>query len=422
MSFVEKSGKNRWRVRYWRDDGTHGSIPGFPTRAAAEAHARDLDTDRRHGAFVDPHAGTLTLASWADTWFDALDVAPATLAQYRSLIRNHILPRWGSAPLNTITGSAVHSWAKTLRTQGYAPATITTITKIVSMLLGDAAEERLIPANPIRPQRRGRRHHHTVTEAAWATPEQALRVALNATALTGPTTGLLMITAAWTGARWGELTGLHRHNLHLHPAAGPHSDATGQLVIDPHRGALHEVDSELFLGPPKTAESARTIALPPFLIELLTRHLTGHQHPYVFVNPDGGFLRRSNFSRRAMRPAADGHTPKTPTGHRPAVPGVRDGLTFHGFRHSHKTWLIADGIPDVAQARRLGHRIPDKIQHIYSHVAPELETRLLEGLEQRWTHALRTVATPPTGSVLSAHLALTPGTAPPVDPAHQAAS
>jgi len=110
----------------------------------------------------------------------------------------------------------------------------------------------------------------------------------------------------------------------------------------------------------------------------------------VFVTPDGAFLRRSNFARRAMRPAADGTT------HRPrpaiAVPPVARGLTFHGFRHSHKTWLIADGIPDVAQARRLGHRIPDKIQHIYSHVAPEVDTRLLDALQHRWTTALATPA------------------------------
>ena len=305
-------------------------------------------------------------------------MAPATLAQYRSLTRTHVLPRWGATALNDVSGIAVNVWAKKLRAR-YAPATVKTIVKILSMMLADAADERLIPINPIRPQRRGRRHHQPVTEAVWVTPEQALTVALNAARLTTPDLGLLMITAAWTGARWGELTGLRRTNLHLH------TDDTGYLDIDPRVGALHEVNGQLFLGPPKTAESARTIALPPFLVTLLRQHLHGHRHEFVFLTADGAFLRRSNFSRRAMRPAADG------TPHRPrpavAVAPVAPGLTFHGLRHSHKTWLIADGIPDIAQARRLGHRIPDKIQHIYSHVAPELEARLL--------HAL--VSIPPVG-------------------------
>ncbi|WP_236793453.1 hypothetical protein [Amycolatopsis sp. GM8] len=34
--------------------------------------------------------------------------------------------------------------------------------------------------------------------------------------LGGPTARLLIITAASTGCRWGELTGLHRNNVDLH--------------------------------------------------------------------------------------------------------------------------------------------------------------------------------------------------------------
>ena len=77
------------------------------------------------------------------------------------------------------------------------------------------------------------------------------------------------------------------------------------------------------------------------------------------------------------------------------------GLTAHGLRHSHKTWLIADLIPDVAQAKRLGHRIPDKIEHIYSHVAPEVETRLLDALQRRWNDALLAVTGIQTDTVPS---------------------
>ncbi len=391
MSFVERSGRNSWRVRYWRDDGTHGSLPGFPTRKAAEAKAREIDTDRRRGAFLDPDAGTITVAEWAQSWFPAIDVGPATMSQYRSVARNHILPRWGSCALNDVTGIAVRVWAKKLRTDGYAAKTVSTIVKVFTMMLADAADERLIPVNPIRPQRRGRRQHEVAPEAVWATPTQAVRVALNAARLAGPDAALLMLTAAWTGARWGELTGLHRDNVHLQLDPAGVDASAGCIVIDPRRGALHEVDTQLFLGPPKTAESARTIALPPFLVELLAHHLSTHSFGPVFTGHAGAFFRRSNFSRRAMRPAADGtaHRPRPPI----VVPAVAPGLTFHGLRHSHKTWLIADQIPEVVQSRRLGHRIPDKIQHIYSHVAPELEARVLDTLQQRWTAALAELAT-----------------------------
>jgi hypothetical protein len=41
------------------------------------------------------------------------------------------------------------------------------------------------------------------------------------------------------------------------------------------------------------------------------------------------------------------------------------------LRHSHKTWLIADGIPEIAQAKRLGHHLANRLVEVYSHVAPE---------------------------------------------------
>jgi hypothetical protein len=250
MSFVERSSRSTWRVRYWRDDGTHGSLSGFPTKAAAEAKARELDADRQRGQFIDPDAGTLSLADWTTTWFDALDVAPTTRAQYRSLIRTHILPRWGTTALAEVSGTAVNTWIKKLRDGGYAPATVSTILKVLSMILADAADERLIPANPIRRPRRGRRHHHAVAEAVWVTPEQALQVALHAARLTTPALGLLVITAAWTGARWGELTGLHRDHTHLNPHSAPGGTraGTGSFTIDARAGALHEGDQQLFLG------------------------------------------------------------------------------------------------------------------------------------------------------------------------------
>jgi integrase len=59
------------------------------------------------------------------------------------------------------------------------------------------------------------------------------------------------------------------------------------------------------------------------------------------------------------------------------------GLHFHDLRHSHKTWLIEDGVPEIAQAKRLGHRLPG-VRGIYSHVSTAVEQRLVDGLQQRW--------------------------------------
>jgi integrase len=204
-----------------------------------------------------------------------------------------------------------------------------------------------------------------------------LRITLQAAALAGECAAILIISAAYTGARWGELTGLQRTNVHLDD---------GCFVIDPDIGALHEVDGKLTLGPPKTASSARTFTLPPFLVDMWRYLLELHDHPHIFVSRDLQLLRRSNFSRRVMRPAADGNLKRADP--RVRTQPIREGLVFHGLRHSHNTWLIGDGIPEVGRARRLGHEIPDKVREIYDHMAPEVETRILVALQQRWENSL----------------------------------
>ena len=141
----------------------------------------------------------------------------------------------------------------------------------------------------------------------------------------------------------------------------------------------------MWLGPPKTSASARRIALPPFLIDLLGAYLGSHNCPQVFPTVDGGWQRRSNYSRRVLRPAVDGNLHIADP--RVRCEPVQPGMTFHGLRHSHKTWLIADGAPEIAQARRLGHHLDNRVVETYSHVAPEVEAKLLRGLEDRWHHA-----------------------------------
>ncbi|OXM56078.1 multidrug DMT transporter permease [Amycolatopsis thailandensis] len=376
MAWVEQTGQASWRVRFRRAAGSVGSVPGFSTRGAAEAYADDMETDQRRRVWIDPAGSRMTLGSWVERWFPVQDVDPRTVDNYESYLRCHVLVRFGVMPLGEITALDIDAWVKESMEAGYATATVASWVKLLSMILNDAVEQRLIPANPVRQRRRrGRRCRTIARERVWASPEQVLRIADQAGVLGGQVARLLVITAAWTGCRWGELAALHRDNLDLD---------TGRLVVDPEVGSLHESRGRRWLGPPKTPSSARTIALPPFLVRLLRRHLETHPFEFVFTNACGSWLWRSTFDRRVLRPAIDGVR----------KPGVRvypvcPGLTFHGLRHSHKTWLIAGGAPEIAQARRLGHHLSNRVVEVYSHVAPEVETRLLADLQRRWNKATR---------------------------------
>jgi integrase len=168
--------------------------------------------------------------------------------------------------------------------------------------------------------------------------------------------------------RWGELAGLARANTHLDD---------GLIRVDPEVGALHEVGAQLYLGPPKTRDSARDIHLPPSLVAKLKTQLDSHDHDLVFTGARGGLLRRSAMSRRVFAPAVNGER-------RANLPPVIAGMHFHDLRHTHKTWLIEDDIPEVAQAKRLGHRLPG-VRGIYSHVTPTMIQRIVDALEHRWT-------------------------------------
>ncbi|MBO0884832.1 MAG: hypothetical protein J2P17_31775 [Mycobacterium sp.] len=300
MAWIEKLGPRSWRVRYPRDGGGYGSVAGFDTKKAALDYANALEADRRRGSWLDPNAGKITIAEWAPLWLDTLDVETRTDENYRSRIRNHILPRWGTTPLADITGRATALWIKQLRNRR-ARSTVDGITTVFGMMLDDAVDERLIAANPLRhrPKRGRRREHQPMpVERIWATPEQVIWVADQAVSLSNDITWLLIVTTAWTGARWGEMTGLHRRNTHP-------DDRT--IAIDPDVGCLHEGAHGLWLGPPKTPSSARTITLPPFLAALLREHLKSHDHEFVFTTPRGCWLRRSDFVRRVFRPAVDGN-------------------------------------------------------------------------------------------------------------------
>jgi integrase len=120
---------------------------------------------------------------------------------------------------------------------------------------------------------------------------------------------------------------------------------------------------------------------------MLTAALDTHDHPMVFPGARGGYQRRSNFNRRAWTPAVAGDPDA-------GIPPILAGMHFHDLRHTHKTWLIEDGIPEIAQARRLGHRLGG-VRGIYSHVTPAMRQRMVDVLETRWKSIQhRTPATP----------------------------
>ena len=384
MAWVEQCGNRSWRVRFRRDDGTIGAIRGFATKTAATEHANTLEADQREGRFLDPAAGKITLSEWSQDWLEALDVAIRTEDVYRSLLRRHILPRWGDHGLVDISGIKAAAWAKELRDRGYSATTVTAVTKLLSLLLADATEERLIAANPIRARRRGRRRTERRTERLWATPSEVLAIADNAARLpnAGPAAAVLIVTAAWTGDPVGRD---RRAATPQHPPRPPRRDR-----LSGHRPAHGGDDRVQPRGRARPTQDRRVRphhhrcprSWSRCCADIWTRMGSGS-----CSSPPAGS--RTATATSAAAPCARPWTAPCDRARATVqLAPVKPGLTFHGLRHGHKTWMIADGVPEVAQARRLGHILGDRIRETYSHVAAEVDTRLLAGLQDRWDKAV----------------------------------
>ena len=67
---------------------------------------------------------------------------------------------------------------------------------------------------------------------------------------------------------------------------------------------------------------------------------------------------------------------------------VRRALTPHGLRHSKKTWMIEDGIPEILAELSLGHEVPG-MRGLYSHVSEQMRQELKDKLQARWEESLR---------------------------------
>jgi len=62
---------------------------------------------------------------------------------------------------------------------------------------------------------------------------------------------------------------------------------------------------------------------------------------------------------------------------------VLTGLTPHGLRHGHQTWLDDLGIRYVLQSERTGREVPG-MRGVYSHITQRMRDELTSGLQELW--------------------------------------
>lgn len=370
MAHVEKrtrNGKTAWRARYRKPNGREASKT-FDRKSDAPRFLNEIEVSKAKGMWIDPRAGKVLFRDWSTECLAArIDLRESSKARDDAYVRGHLLPRFGDFQVAGIERAHVQEWVNDLSDAGLAPATVRACHRLLSGMLAEAVEARIIGQSPCRTIRLPRIQR---TEQQFLTVDEIERLVEAAPA---PYRALIL-SAAYLGCRWGELAGLQRASLNLLKRevsiVGTLEDVKGRVTYVPET---------------KTSASRRQLTIPPFLVEVLARHLElAPESDFVFTGPDGGALRRSNFRRRQWKPSV-------------ARAGLDDGLRFHDLRHTHAALLIAAGAHVKEIQDRLGHTSVVTTMNVYGHLMPGLGSKLDEALENARQEAAANLPRPHRG-------------------------
>jgi integrase len=352
---IRRLPSGRYQARFRGADGSLRAAPiTFATKGEADLWLSTVAVDMSRGEWVDPNAGTVQLAAYVNEWMEGKpSLAPKTVDLYEYLLDRLILPGLGGMPLNAITPMVVRQWrAKLLKAGRQGESTIAKAYRLLSNILRTAVIDNIIVRNPCIEKGAGVERSR---EMKVVTPEEVAALA----DVISPRYRALVLTAAYAGCRWGELTELRQRNLDL---------LRGRLTVVEQAVELRS--GERLVRPPKTSAGRRVVHLPASVVEELERHLAHFVEPdpdgLVFTSETGGPLRQSNFRNRhwvrAVRAAG------------------LDGFRFHDLRHVAGTLATVSGATIREVQARLGHASP-AAAYRYQHVLDNRDAEIAERLD-----------------------------------------
>ena len=299
-----------------------------------------------------------TLAQWLTRWIDQ-DVAPtrkpATTADYRSVVRTHIVPAIGSRRLDRLTAADVRALHRAVLAKGVSPTTAAKVHRCLARALTVAEREGLVPRNAAR----------LVTPPPARTAAPAMLTADQARAYLASRRGHQdyprRMVSFLMGARQGEVLGMSLDHLDLDAAApwvelawevrritwahgcGPRragawpcartrgADCPDRRADVPAHLEAERVHGGLWLLRPKTVGSLRRVAVPAALADALAEHLAAARPTRFVFESAPGLPVDPRADHRAWRAAL-------------AEEGL-PAMSLHSARHTCATLLLEAGVP-----------------------------------------------------------------------------
>ena len=342
-----------WRARIHAPDGSRVSIGSYRTKTAAVQALAVALGDQTKGSWINPAAGRLTFAMYADDWLAHRGgLRPRTVELYESQLRVHLMPAFGSFELGEITPAHVRHWYATATKTGKpGPVTLAKLYRLLRSILNTAVEDELITKNPCNIKGGGVERS---PERPVATIEQVEQLA----AAIDPRYRALVLVATYSTLRFGELFALRRRNIDL--------KARTISVVE---SVAHLASGELIVGPPKSEAGRRTVSVPQSLIAEVAAHLDAYvsKEPtaFVFRGAKGSVPRNSNWSAMWRKVTES--------------VGL-EGLHFHDLRHTGNTLAASTGASTKELMARMGHASP-RAALIYQHATRERDDAIADGLD-----------------------------------------
>jgi len=392
---VERLPSGNFRARVLGPGGKYVSAPmTFATKVDATLWVDLQRADQVRGMWQVPapapavaparRAEVRTVGEYVHAWITQHPSArPGTKELYAGLLRTCITEELARVPVTDLTAEQVRRWhfelgerlaadaekrRAALLAKGRQVSTASVSDgrtrqaqayRLLRAAMATAATDGVIDAQPCRVRGAG-----TPKAALGRVPDLAGRllspVQVAAVAEKMPRRyKALVLTAAWSGLRQGELMALTRADLDLHA-----SPATVRVRRSVRRSESGRVRTDL----PKTPASIRTVSLPAPLADVLVAHLA----EFVREEPDAPLFRtatgtlpaRSNLSTTFGRALVAAGAPQ---------------VRFHDLRHVAQVFAAEAGATLPELMTRLGHSTPAAAL-VYLHARSDRDQALTDAL------------------------------------------
>lgn len=396
MGHISKTPAGSFRAN-WRDPSGRQRAKTFATRKLASAFLAEVESATNRGSYIDPNGGKTTFGPYASAWLAARNNEKTTTERAASLMRTHIMPRWGDMPIGRISHSLMQAWVTEMSAR-LAPASVIKCFRLTAAVFASAIRDRLIAVSPC---------DGVALPSLRRTDE--LEFVITRSDFTGKLLPVvparyqaLVALAAGTGLRWGECVGLCLDAVDF-----------GTKTVSVVRTAI-EIDGAVSLKPyPKSRAGRRVVPLPGFAVLALKVHVEAFPpgpDGQIFTNSAGGPVRRPVFRSHVWRPSLvragflgsltklgdgtyravwtdknDNSRVETVDDEKTGVALIAGGsgpsLRFHDLRHSYATWLVSAGVPINEVAKVMGHGQTSTTLNRYTHVLPDANTRIRNTLD-----------------------------------------